>query len=117
VAATWPVTLQQLVNEEGFAYTVGETAIRTESDVGPAKVRRRFTKSVDSVSVTINITQDLYPTFRDFHDITLNGGVLPFDFENPLTGTLEEFRFSGPYQIRSIGAGNFIVSMVWERLP
>ena len=113
----WPVTLQDTMNEEGFSYQDGETRIRSENDFGIPKVRRRFTKAIDTVSVTINLTQAQYSTFRNFFDVSLNGGVNVFDFVNPLTGLTEEFRFVSPPTYRSIGGGNFVVAMQWEKLP
>ena len=53
---TWPVTLQSKLNEASFNFDIGETAIRTTNQMGPAKVRRVMTKSVDTLTGTINLT-------------------------------------------------------------
>lgn len=117
MAATWPITLQQLANQEGFNYEVGSTTVRSENDIGAPKVRRRFTKSVDRLSITINCTTAQWNTLYNFFDVTLNGGALPFEFTNPLTATVEEFRFTQPPVARPIGGNDFVVQMLWEKLP
>jgi len=117
MAELWPSGLQDIVNEEGFGYTLGDTLVRSDMDVGPAKVRRRYTKGVENLTTTINLTTSEYTTFKNFYDTTLNGGVTPFLFDHPITGVQEEFRFVNPPKIDSIGGGNFRVSMEWEKLP
>jgi hypothetical protein len=115
---TWPSNLQQLINEQGFQIEFGETTLRSEMDVGPQKVRRRYTKPVDEYSTSINIFQSDATAFKQFFNTTLNGGATSFYFNDPFTGTLEVFRFSKPPTISPIGsAGHYRVSMVWEKLP
>lgn len=111
---TWPESLQQLLNEAGFAQSFGETVIRTDMDIGPAKTRRRFTRGIDTFTSTIDLERDLYQTFRDFYDTTLNGGTLYFEFEHPITGDLEEFRFTAPPTISPLGGRYFRINMSWE---
>jgi hypothetical protein len=114
VATPWPVTLQQKLNERGFAYAVGETVIRTEMDVGPVKVRRRSTRPIDKIKGSINLTTDEYDTLQYFFNTTLNGGTERFSFNHPITGVSTEFRFTGPISYSSIGGGNFVADMEWE---
>ena len=115
---TWPSNFQQLINEQGFQIEFGETLIRSESDVGPKKVRRRFTKPVDTYSTSINIFQTDAVAFRQFFNTTLNGGATSFYFTDPFTGLVEVFRFSKPPSIAPLGsAGYYRVSMNWEKQP
>ena len=86
-------------------------------DVGPAKVRRRSTKSVDTYSVTILLDKADYQTFYDFYDVDTNGGADTFYFNHPITGVSTEFRFTKPPEISPIGYSTFQVSMEWEVLP
>lgn len=115
--ATWPATLQSIVSEANFGLTLGDTVLRSDMDYGPQKVRRRFTKGVDTFSTSIYLTQAQYSFFYTFYNTTLNGGVNPFTFNHPITGVSSIFRFKGPPQVSSIGGGNFTVSMEWEQLP
>lgn len=117
MAVAWPVSLQQLVNTDSFSLKVGETALRSDMDTGPQKIRRRFTKSVDIYSVSINVTSDEWETLYEFFDVDLNGGVNAFEFNDPITQEPREFRFLAAPEIRPLGGVVFQVSMQWERLP
>lgn len=117
MAIAWPVSLQQKVNQDSFTLNMGDTTIRSDMDIGPAKIRRRFTKSVDTFSVTIDLLFSDYSVLYNFYDISLNGGVHPFELSHPITGVLTEFRFTGPPSFRPMGGGYFKVSMTWEALP
>lgn len=114
----WPVSLQGKVNVDGFSYSFGETAIETEMDIGPKKKRRLYTKPIDEITCTIDVTSVEYSTFYTFYDVTLNGGVDTFWFDNPITHTSEEYRFkSPPPKVTPLGGDNFRINMTWIRMP
>jgi hypothetical protein len=117
MAQVWPITLQQLLNESGFGITRGETVLRSDMDSGPAKTRRRFTKSVDSYTASIWVDETQYLTFENFYDTTLNGGTLPFTFPHPITQVPTDFRFKSPPKYSPVGGGTWSVSFEWEKLP
>lgn len=117
MAETWPVSLQQILNEADFSYAIGDTTIRSDMDIGPAKVRRRSTRGVDTLSCSINLTTAQYSTFYYFYDTSLNGGVKTFNFVHPITGATNEFRFVAPPAFRYLGASNWAATMSWEKLP
>jgi hypothetical protein len=117
MAAAWPVSLQEKLSEQGFGIQHGDTTLRSDMDIGPAKVRRRFTRGIDKLSCSIWLTTSEYSTFRYFYDTTLNGGVNRFEFNHPITGTLTEFRFADNPKYSSLGGGHFSVSMQWEEMP
>lgn len=115
--ATWPSNFQQLINEQGFQIEFGETLLRSDMDIGPKKVRRRFTRPIDMYSTTINIYQSEAIAFRQFFNTTLNGGATSFYFTDPFTNVVEVFRFTKPPSISPIGsAGHYRVTMNWEKL-
>ena len=117
MAATWPASLQQVLNEQGFTYEIGDTAIRSEMETGMPKVRRRFTKPINKLSCSILLNISQYSTFSVFFNTTLNGGVNTFNFNNPLSASTSEFRFITPPQISPLGGQVFQVSMQWEEIP
>jgi hypothetical protein len=117
MAQAWPSSLQQLLSEANFAYEIADTALRTDMDIGPQKVRRRFTRPVNSLNGSIYLTTDQFGFFYTFYNTTLNGGVLPFEFLHPITKELKNWRFKGPARVSSIGGGNFTVEFTWEELP
>lgn len=114
---TWPVDLQQKLDSDSFEMKYGDTALRSDMDVGPAKVRSRYTDAVDLYTCTIILDYDKQVTLKDFYKTSLSNGTLPFDFNDPFTGLPASFRFAAPPSIRALGGRKFRVSMNWEKLP
>lgn len=119
MSVAWPAQLQQYLNEDSFSTEIGNTTLRSNMDIGPAKVRRRFTKSVDTMVCTINLTRDDFLFFETFYGTTLNGGVTPFTFIHPIRLTTMTARFitDNPPSFRSLGGNYFRVQMKWEIMP
>ena len=119
MAIPWLASLPQKVNTEGFSFKAGDTVIRSDVDVGPQKVRRRFTAPIDAYTVSMDMTPDQMNDFREFYNVNLNGGVTEFEFTNPLTLAVENFRFSDVPTIVPVGSGgiHWRVTMSWEKLP
>ena len=117
--SSWPVTLQQKLEVNGFQKSMGNTRVFTDMAVGPAKVRSRFTDAVDVYTCQVTLDFDDVATFEQFYKTTLGNGSLPFTFADPFTGVDREFRFS-PSQdpvIRPLGGRVFTLNMSWEALP
>jgi hypothetical protein len=115
----WPGSLQDLLNVDNFSVKFGDTLIRSDNDVGPSKVRARYTDGVDIYTCSIDLLYEDFETLRDFYKTTLGNGALTFAFTNPLTGDADEWRFTAPPDIRPLGSGGryFRVTMSWELLP
>lgn len=114
---TWPVSLQQKLDSESFELKYGSTVIRSDMDVGPDKVRSRYTDAVDTYTCSILLDFDEQDTLRTFYKTTLNNGALPFEFNDPFTGVAATFRFIEPPSIRALGGRTFRVGLNWEKLP
>ena len=119
MAEQWPASLQQKLNQADFSETLSNTGIRSETDIGLPKVRRRYTKGFEILACSVNIERTDVITFRNFYDTTLNGGTLTFEFTDPFTDSLQEFRFiiDNPPQINIVGGNEFRLRMSWERVP
>lgn len=113
MAATWPVQLQQKLNETSFSYKLGNTVIKTNMSTGPVKRRRRFTEGIDGLTCTIDLHYSNFTIFKSFYDTTINGGVDSFEFNHPFTGVLTEFKMDTP-GITRLGGEWFRVNMTWE---
>ncbi len=113
---TWPGGLQQLLGTDSFQLKLGNTLVRSEVDIGPAKVRARFTDAVDVYGCSIMLDYADYGTFTTFYKTTLANGSLPFLFDDPFTGLPATFRFADTPQITPIGGRTFNVAMNWEKL-
>lgn len=117
MAVQWPPSLQQLVNEQGFSLEKGSTVIRSSPEIGPVKMRRRFTRSVDTMNISLYLTVAQFNTFETFYNTQTNAGVTPFELEHPITGVLREYRFIDEPKYTSIGGITFQVSFRVEILP
>lgn len=117
MAQSWPVALQDRLNTESFQIKKGPTTIRTDMDVGPQKVRRRFTKAVDEYTASITITNDQYPIFESFYNTTLNGGVLAFEYNHPITQVPTDFKFKSDPVYSPMGGEYWMVTFALEAMP
>lgn len=91
--ASWPATLPPLSQMNGYQRTPGQGTVRTEMSSGPAFQRRRFTSVPEYITGTLILTRAQRDTFRAFYQTTLAHGSLPFDEEDPVSGTLESMVF------------------------
>lgn len=114
---SWPSALQDYLNEENFSEIPQPATIRSEPDVGPAKVRNRYTKALKDVSCTINLPKADYDTFTNWYETTLGNGSNRFYFTHPIADDQRVYRFKDEPQITPIGGLEFMVSMTWEQMP
>jgi hypothetical protein len=117
MGAPWPNTLPDFLESNSFNYEMGNNSIRTEMEVGLAKTRKRYTKQIDKLTSTMQITRTQYDTLVNFYQVTLSGGNLAFTFTDPLTLVATDYRFLSPPSIRAIGGNYFTASLNWEKLP
>lgn len=121
MAQQWPVQLQNKLNSGNFSEDFGDTTIKSQNDIGLPKVRRRYTKGFNTIRASIFIDREDVQLFKDFYDVTLNGGVLPFEFTDPFSNTLQEFRFdtSNPPSLSPVASSGIVfnLTMSWERIP
>ncbi len=117
MAVSWPAFLQDKLNQAGFSYVPQDNVLRSQTEVGPAKVRPRSTKRVDNLAATILITVDQFQDWDDFFTVDLANGTNQFVFNHPFTGVPTNFRFAKPYKIDPAGGVELSVSMEWEKLP
>lgn len=80
----WPAGLPQYVLVEGFSYDFGDGRLRTRTDAGPGKMRRRFSAVARPVSAQIIVEMQEVAIFDDFWGIDTAGGALPFWLPNQI---------------------------------
>lgn len=115
MAETWPASLDQCFLIGGFSQQNRPVVIRSEVDAGPPKVRRRYTKPIRNVTGAIKADKAQTVALNTFFDVTLQGGVKRFQFTNPITDTLEEFRFIDPPVITPLTSNHFLINMNLEQ--
>lgn len=88
----WPGSLPPLP-QLGWQEKKLANVIRSETETGPAKVRRRFTRANRRVVLPMVLTEAQVATLDAFHTATLRDGIDRFDYVHPRTGLTHEMRF------------------------
>lgn len=89
----WPTSLPQKLLAEGYGEKLDDsTVIRTKMDIGPAKVRRRSTSTVEPIKGSMWLTSAQWSTLRFFYYTTL-ARALKFSWVHPTTGAAVNLRF------------------------
>jgi len=93
---SWPEALPQTLLAEGLHAKYKDPVIRTEMDSGPPKARLRFTHPLKHFSGNIILNEEERNILDFFYRITTRYGALRFNFTNPQTGEVRNYRFRGP---------------------
>jgi len=83
MSISWPVSLPQYVEKDQYTESPPDARIRTQMDMGPPKVRRRFSAQVRPFQVVLTLDKEQLDTFDEFWRIGTAGGSLAFEFPNP----------------------------------
>lgn len=94
--AVWPVGLPASPLIDGFEDKAPDLTIRSSTDTGIDKLRRRYTAGVREQKIPILMTEAQAVTLDEFYEITLGGGTLEFDYTDPLRGVTKSYRFLSP---------------------
>jgi len=114
---TWPDTLPASPLLENFQELSPQTAIRTDMDTGPAKVRQRTTAAVGSLLVNYLLSTAETIALDAFYQTTLFGGSGTFDYTHPRTGATLSCRFVDPPSYAPVNGNYFKVALTLEVLP
>jgi hypothetical protein len=113
----WPDTLPQSPLADGFRETLPDTALRTNMESGPAKIRRRGTTGISRMTLSFFLDAAGAAALAAFHDDTTAGGTLPFSFPHPRQGDTVSCRFIRTPEIFAISGGFFKTAIELEILP
>jgi hypothetical protein len=96
--ATWPTTgaFPQFPLIGTWNRQRQQNTIVFEPDVGPPLVRRRSTVSTQQASFALTLTLGQLATLETFFVTDCNEGATPFTFDNPETGTSEQWAWVQP---------------------
>jgi hypothetical protein len=117
---TWPATLPQ-VPQKGFQESIGVSVIRTATDAGPAKQRRRARRP-STMDLSFILTTSQTVTLESFINNSI-AGVKRFTFPHPrLLGTTVEVRIvpgsDGEFfRLQYLAPGYWTTSLKFEILP
>ncbi|MCL2181025.1 MAG: hypothetical protein FWB83_07845 [Treponema sp.] len=111
----WPDILPKTLLMEGLSAKRNSNVVRTQMDAGPNKTRRRYTASVKLFTGKMLLDETQRLELQKFYRTVLADGVLRFNFTDPQTLEIGEFRFTEDYTELSAG-GMYEISMTMERL-
>jgi len=114
--ATWPASLPQLPDTNGFSDIPQSTVIRSGMD-GLTKQRTRFTAAVHDVSETYVIKRTQVDTFIAFFRDDLDNGGLEFDKPDFLYGGTSAYQFTESYDLKPLGGEMWRLSIALEKQP
>lgn len=115
--AAWPAGLPQKPLADGFTESPVPNVVRSDMDVGPAKMRRRYTAAVRVYNMELLLTTSQVATLEAFYRTTL-AEVDPFDWTDHRTGAAASYRFRSPPSYSEAGApGYWRTTLDLEVLP
>lgn len=113
----WPSNLPQELLVAGYGEQPGRNVIKSQTDVGPAKLRRRGSCAPREIKGTIRLSPEELDTFDEFYETTLMSGVLRFAWVHPIKqDDSVEMRFTDRPVISTQGL-MYDVSLSLEILP
>jgi len=114
---TWPNTLPQAFQRGSYSETGPNNLIKSDTSIGPAKVRRKTTAGIRKAQGGMYFTQAQLDTFRTFFASEIGDGALAFTFPAQSGGGTWLVRLSdSAYELTSIGI-DWYISLKLEILP
>lgn len=117
MAVPYPAGLPQVLADRDYREQPPDTALRTEMDQGPAKVRRRFTAGVRPVTGRLDLSEAQVEILDGFYVTDLAGGTLRFDWVNSRNRVAGELRFVGPPVYTPLGGDRWRADLSLEIMP
>lgn len=115
--ATWPLTLPQYVDQDGYTQTITNPLLRTDMEAGPAKVRLRYTAVPEEFNISLVMTKTQFEAFVTFFKRDIHYGADIFTWKHPVTGDISDnCRFTSMYNASPHGL-DFKVTISMEILP
>jgi hypothetical protein len=111
--AIWPGTLPQYF-EVGVQDTRQQGFIRSQTDTGPYKQRKRFTATARFLSGTMLFTGTERATFETFYKTTISEGTDEFDFIDPADFSTVSVRFVQPPTLSAVAGGGTAGTAQWR---
>lgn len=114
---TWPASLSKRQMISGYSEDLPQMGLRSETDHGPAKLRRRFTAAPRKVTFNILGTSTDADVLDTFFVTTCYGGTDSFNMVNPRTGSTDEYRFLEPPKFAPASDTHWRMACSIEKLP
>lgn len=116
--AVWPSGLPQYLLTDGYAQGVGDGRIRSQTDTGPGKVRRRTTAMVRPITGRMLMTGAQVEEMMTWIENDIFGGTMVFDFPDPITRDTVQCVMGEEMPVVAHAGGNiFSVTLNLEIVP
>lgn len=116
-SSVWPASLPQIPLRNGFSESGQGATIRTQMDVGPAKLRARYTAEIVNFNISLVLTTPQRSTLETFYQTTTVFGSCPFDWDDFVNGGTAEYRFITRPTYRNLADELWSTTFSMERLP
>ena len=113
---TWPSSLPA-PKSESFEETPPQVTLRTQMDMGPDKVRKRFSAGVRPLSFKMILTVAQIATLDTFFVTDTSSGASRFDYTHPRTSAAVKARFVEAPKYKSIDPAYYEADIKLEILP
>ena len=118
MSISWPNTLPQNLEVQGFEETVPNTVIASQVECGAPKRRQRYTAAIRPIKGSVFLTSTAQrQTLDDFYVNTLSGGSLTFSWQHPITLAAVTMAFSSPPKYAALGGSLFRATLELEIRP
>ena len=115
--ADWPVSLTQGPLLSSYQEEFPDILLRSTMDMGPAKVRRRFTAGVTKITASYILDATDLDTFETFYRTTINSGATAFNYPHPRTLASVVARITKPPSYTPVSGTHYMVDLEMEILP
>jgi hypothetical protein len=108
----WPESLPKTMHTSGVQAQYNDPVLRTSMDAGPEKTRLRYTAATQNIQGRLTLTAAQWRILNnDFYKGATKYGALRFNFTDPISLDVSEFRFASPPSASGNDGGLFDVSI------
>lgn len=116
--ATWPVSLPQAPLVDGYGETPPNLIVRSQTEVGWAKTRRRASAGPTRITAVYAMSGTQLAAFESFLAGDIADRTQAFDWPQPRAGATASVRIVEPPQIiPAAGANRWRVGLTLELMP
>lgn len=115
--ASWPTSLPQIALGDDFQEVAEPAVVRSTVDVGPAKLRARYTAEVVRFQFSMIMTRTQVAALDAFYTATVNFGADAFDWIHQRTGAAASLRFTARPSYSHVGGVYWRASLAFEVMP
>lgn len=113
----WPTSLPERFDASDYDEEEANNILRSETDMGPAMVRKRTSANVRPVVGSMYLTTAQRATLISFYRDDCQSGSIRFSWVDQITGDALEYRFKEPPKFGAVTSSLHTVSLELEVMP